>query len=197
MLDFWNKRYEEHPYVYGVEPNQFFKKSLELLSKGRIFLPAEGQGRNAVYAARQGWEVIACDFSDVGRQQAEELAARYEVEIDYRVAEFGELILAPNYFDCIALIYAHFPAENRRRYHRRLFNSLKPGGTLILEAFSKEQLGKSSGGPQSLDMLYSEEELGEDFQGLSQLQIHTEEILLEEGAFHQGAASVVRLIGVK
>ncbi len=197
MQDFWNKRYAEPAYAYGTDPNQFFKSQLDLLKPGRLFLPAEGEGRNAVYAILQGWEVIACDQSEEGMRKAEQLAARYGASIDYRVAEFGEMILAPNYFDCVALIYAHFPADKRRLYHKKAVNTLEPGGTLILEGFSKEQTGKPSGGPQNPDMLFSEAELRAEFAGLSFLKITSEEVELAEGEFHRGLASVVRLVGVK
>ncbi len=196
-MNHWNQRYAEPEYAYGTDPNVFFKSQLDLLRPGRLFLPAEGEGRNAVYAMLQGWEVIACDQSEEGMKKAEQLAARYSLSIDYRVAEFGEMILAPNYFNCVGLIYAHFPAEFRKLYHKKVFNTLKPGGTIILEGFSKEQLGKNSGGPKSLDLLFSEAELRAEFDGMSSLKITTEEVELAEGKYHRGAASVVRLVGVK
>ncbi|MEY3051852.1 MAG: hypothetical protein RLY31_1637 [Bacteroidota bacterium] len=195
--EFWNKRYEEFPYSYGTEPNVFFRQQLAGWSAGRIFLPAEGQGRNAVFAARSGWEVIACDISEVGKDQALSLAGRFGVDIDYRVVEFGELILAPAYFDAIGLIYAHFAEDVRRKYHRRLLYSLKPGGRLVMEAFSKDQLGRSSGGPRSLDMLYDVAALEEDFHGMSSLRVEQLETELDESEFHRGMASVIRVVGVK
>lgn len=197
MQEFWNKRYSDSAYTYGTKPNVFFKKQLDLLTPGRIFLPAEGEGRNGVYAATQGWEVSACDYSEAGKQKAELLAAQFKVTIDYRVAEFGEMIFAPEYFDCAALIFAHFPAEKRAAYHRKMIRALKTGGTVILEGFSKDQLGKTSGGPQNVAMLFSEDELRAEFAGLRSLEIVSEEVELDEGEFHRGTASVVRLVGVK
>ncbi len=195
--EFWNQRYEEFPYSYGTEPNVFFREQLSGWPVGRLFLPAEGQGRNAVFAARMGWEVVACDISEVGKDQALALAGKFGVDIDYRVAEFGELILAPAYFDAVGLIFAHFPEEVRRKYHRRLLHALKPGGRLVMEAFSKQQLGRTSGGPRTLDMLYEVSALEEDFQGMASLVVEQVEVELDESEFHRGSASVIRVVGVK
>ena len=197
MKDFWNERYAATDYVYGDEPNVFFKHQLDLLMPGKILLPAEGEGRNAVYAASMGWHVTACDFSEEGQKKAEKLALSKGVTIDYRLAEFGELIIAPEYFDCIGLVFAHFTTDTRALYHKRIIRALKPGGTIILEAFAKKQLGKPSGGPKNLDTLFSEEELRKEFASLSFLDITNAEVVLQEGEFHRGPASVIRLVGKK
>lgn len=197
MKEFWNQRFSADFYVYGVEPNQFFKHQLDLLKPGKILLPAEGEGRNAVYAASKGWEVVACDWSEEGKKKAERLAALGNVTIDYRVADFGELNIATEHFDCIGLVFAHFPVEKRALFHQKVIKALKLGGTIILEGFSKKQLGNTSGGPKKPDLLFSEDDLRSDFQGLDTIEVTEQEILLEEGTFHEGIASTIRLIGKK
>lgn len=197
MKEFWNERYRSEDYVYGTQPNTFFKEQLDKLSPGRILLPAEGEGRNAVYAARRGWQVTAVDISEAGRDKALRLAAQTEVQISYLVGSFGETELEVAAFDCIGLVFAHFPPDHRLLYHQKVIQLLKPGGTLILEGFSKEQMAYQSGGPRNEAMLFSVSELQEEFAALTELNIRQELIELREGAYHEGPASVVRLTGKK
>ena len=195
MKDFWNNRYADSAYAYGIHPNAFFKNELDRLTPGRLLLPAEGEGRNAVYAARRGWEVHAFDYSETAREKALRLAEAHNVEIDYRLAAYEEIDWPEKSFDCLALIFAHLPAEKRRTYYRKLTAYLKPGATLLLEAFAKAQLGRDSGGPKNLAMLFSREELEEDLAGLPKLRIEEAETELDEGPFHRGSAAVIRVVG--
>ncbi|GET28381.1 bifunctional 2-polyprenyl-6-hydroxyphenol methylase/3-demethylubiquinol 3-O-methyltransferase UbiG [Prolixibacter sp. SD074] len=193
----WDKRYAADEYVYGTNPNEFFRDELAKLSPGRILLPAEGEGRNSVYAASQGWKVTAFDSSTEGQKKALRLAGQNSVHIQYQVAGFSQVLLPEEHFDCVAMIYAHASASDRTQRHRRMLSSLKEGGTFILEGFSKEQIHNQTGGPKDVAMLFSEEELKFDFQELSERKIWKEEIELQEGPFHNGKASIIRLIGVK
>lgn len=195
MKEFWNQRYGAEDYAYGIHPNAFFKAQLGRLEPGRLLLPAEGEGRNAVYAARQGWSVHGFDYSEAAREKALRLAREHGVDIDYRLATYEEIDWPESSFDCLALIFAHVPAEKRRAYHRKLTGYLKPGGKLLLEAFAKGQLGRDSGGPKNLAMLFSREELEEDFAGLAELHIEETETELDEGPFHRGPAAVIRVVG--
>ncbi|MEM7657949.1 MAG: class I SAM-dependent methyltransferase [Bacteroidota bacterium] len=195
--DFWNQRYQQPIYAYGEAPNVFFAAEIDQLAPGKILLPAEGEGRNAVFAARKGWEVEAFDISREGQQKAQQLAGKYEVNISYQCYGFANLAFPASSFDCIALIFAHQPAAVRAAYFSALVPLLKPGGTLILEGFSTDQLGKSSGGPKRIDMLFSEEQLNSDFAALSQRKIFQIEVELDEGPYHQGVASVIRMVGIK
>jgi hypothetical protein len=100
-------------------------------------------------------------------------------------------------FDAIALVYAHMPIEMRQNVHQKLVQYLKPGGTLILEGFSKEQISYNSGGPKNIDLLFAEDDLLDDFKELKQKEISKQTIELNEGSFHHGTASVIRLTGIK
>lgn len=195
--DMWDERYANETFVYGIEPNVFFKEELQKLEPGRLLLPAEGEGRNAVYAASQLWQVSAFDLSKEGRLKALELAGKNRLEIDYAIAGFEEFTSEEESYDCIALIYAHVPEDKRKHYHRLMMRYLKPGGILILEGFSKEQLGKKSGGPGQIGMLFSKDNLLDDFSDLEALKLQELEVELAEGEFHQGKASVVRYVGRK
>ena len=193
----WDERYASESFVYGIHPNEFFKKELLKLDVGRILMPAEGEGRNAVFAASQKWEVVAFDLSNEGRLKALNLAKENKVKINYEVACFENFNAEKESFDCIALIYAHVPEAKRQAYHRIISEYLKPGGVLILEGFSKEQLGRESGGPGQVEILYSTENLIEDFSDLETVSLQKVEVELSEGVFHQGLASVIRYVGKK
>lgn len=192
--DFWNERYAYEEFVYGTEPNEFFKAELDKLKPGKILLPAEGEGRNAVCAASQGWEVTAFDISEQGQIKAQGLAKENYVKITYNVANVLEFQSSEK-FDVIGLSYAHFPADIRQEAHQYLLTFLKPHGYVILEAFSKAQLGNPSGGPKNENMLFSLELIKDDFKTLKFKLLKEESIQLSEGNFHKGKASVIRFLG--
>ena len=200
MKEFWDQRYASEDYAYGEEPNEFFRESLRGLTPGRILLPADGEGRNGVYAATQGWVVVSFDISEAGRTKALRLAEKKGVAIDYQVASMDEINFPAGSFDAVALIYAHFPEPVRRAWHRRISQWIRPGGCLILEAFSKGHLpyvlaDGRVGGPRDLSMLYTVEDLREDFSGYREVMSDECEVELTEGAFHVGKGRVVRWVG--
>lgn len=197
MNEFWNQRYAAEEYVYGTEPNQYYRDQLENLTPGKILFPAEGEGRNAVFAAQKGWQVTAFDPSNEARKKAQNLASERNVEINYILSDYENASLPTESFDCMVLIYAHIHQQKRNEYHKKLATFLKPGGVLILEGFSKKQIANSTGGPRNVEMLFSKHELQEDFKRLSKLNFHETDLILDEGAFHQGMASVIRIFGVK
>ncbi len=190
----WDQRFETSEFVYGIEPNAFLAAILDGEPAGRLLLPAEGEGRNAVYAARRGWQVDAVDYSTAGRDKALALARQAGVTIDYTLADLTLWEPPAATYDLVALVYLHLPSAQRRDVHRRLAAAVKPGGSLILEAFSQAQLGNSSGGPQNLDMLYAVDDLQMDFGMLKIRSLVETTVSLDEGAGHQGRAQVIRLI---
>jgi hypothetical protein len=197
MDDFWNKRYSDSEHAYGEEPNEYFRQKLELLKPGKLSLPAEGEGRNAVYAASKGWEVTAVDSSIEGQSKALNLATRKSVEIKYIVSPLEEFSFPENAFDAVALIYGHFKSNVRKHIHSSILKSMKAEGHLIMEVFSKEQLQNSSGGPKDIDMLNSLDEIRSDFEQLEIIELKETTIGLNEGQYHNGEAKVIRLFGKK
>ena len=196
--DFWDARYEAEEYIYGTVPNAYFRRQLDLLPPGRLLLLAEGEGRNAVYAARRGWRVTAVDFSDEGRAKAQRLAVTQGVHVDYQVADLTALAWQrPGTYDAVGLIFAHLEVEDRRAVHAAAAACLAPGGHLILEAFSPAQLGLRSGGPRTAELLYQPAELARDFASLQLLENHEAAVVLHEGSFHAGPAQVVRLLATR
>lgn len=194
---FWDERYADSSYVYGEAPNRFFDSVLQTLTPGIILLPAEGEGRNAVAAAKLGWQVDAFDISAEGKKKALRLADKRETKINYTVSGFDDFKADRNFYDAIGLIYAHVPAEDRKAYYQKCVAWLKPGGTLIFEGFSKQQLGKNSGGPKKEAMLFALEELKEELAGLKFGYAEELDILLSEGEHHTGIGSVVRIVAKK
>lgn len=201
-LERWNERYSSTEYAYGTDPNEFFKKELPGLPAGKILFAAEGEGRNAVFAAVNEWEVAAFDISEEGKKKAVKLAETRGVSIDYRIGELPALNFRENTFDAIALIYAHFPVEIRSEYHRILDTLLKQGGYILFEAFSKNHLpyrleNEKVGGPSDLSNLFSIEEIMADFAGYHFIRIEETVIELNEGLYHQGTGSVIRFLAQK
>jgi 2-polyprenyl-3-methyl-5-hydroxy-6-metoxy-1,4-benzoquinol methylase len=197
MKDFWDKRYAESEFAYGALPNEFLKEQLQNLSTGKILFVCEGEGRNAVYAAIQQWNVEAFDLSAEGKKKALQLAEQNNVTINYQVKDATTIQYPENSFDCIALIYAHFPETIRKSIHKKVMNWLKLNGYVIIEAFNPNQLKNTSGGPKDLSMLYTKEIMADDFKDLMFQQISTETIELNEEKYHIGKADVIRFIGKK
>ncbi len=194
MKTFWDQRFVEHATVYGTAPNQYFKQFIDTRVPGSLLLPAEGEGRNALYAARKGWKVTAFDFSEVAREKALAAAEKEGLSIQYRLQNLADF-KANEQFDAVALIYAHVTPTFRRSFHEQVYKSIRPGGFLVMEAFAKEQLQFSSGGPKEENMLYDAPTLCDDFPFLHLIECGQKEIILEEGPFHQGPAAVLRMIG--
>lgn len=197
MKELWNQRYSGYEYVYGKMPNDFFAEQLNKISAGSIILPCEGEGRNAVFAASLGWEVIAFDQSESGKEKALALAKEKGVFINYMISDAMDFTVPENSTDIVAFIYAHFPIAIRKIIHKKAINWLKPGGQIIIEAFNPLQLNNSSGGPKEIAMLYTEEMLAEDFELLKIELLQSCRIELKEGHLHKGVADVIRFVGKK
>lgn len=197
MNNFWNERYLEKEFVYGTKPNLFLEEQLNKFPVGKIIFPCEGEGRNAVFAAQNGWQAEAFDLSEEGFKKALKLAQQNHVSISYKIADAFTVEYPKESFDVAALIFAHFPPSMRKTIHQKIVSWLKPGGVLILEAFNPLQINNTSGGPKEPSMLYTEEMLKEDFKPLKTQLLSLQKITLNEGKYHQGIADVVRYIGIK
>jgi len=201
-LDRWNDRYSSEEFAYGTEPNNYLKEQLEKLQPGSILFPAEGEGRNAVFAAKSGWKTSAFDISEEGKNKALQLAKSNGVKIDYQVGELETLDFHTEQFDVIALIYAHFPADMKSFMHKVLDQYLRKGGLIIFEAFSKNHLeyvlkNEKVGGPKDIGSLFSIDEIKADFPDYEVIELEEKEIELNEGVFHNGTGSVIRFTARK
>lgn len=198
----WDERYDSELFAYGTAPNHYFKQQLDRLDPGSILFPAEGEGRNAVFAATKGWQVSAFDISINGRKKALQLAQQNQVAIDYQVGELSTLHYQKEEFDVIALIYAHFPADIKSSLHQTLQQYLRKGGLIIFEAFSKNHLeyiakNEKVGGPKDIESLFSIDEIKTDFPDYDIIELQETEIELQEGLYHNGTGSVIRFVGKK
>ena len=196
---FWDQRYAGEAYAYGEAPNAFLASLAPTFEPGgRALVPGDGEGRNGVFLAERGLRVETLDLSLEGVAKARRLADARGVKIDARQADAltWEWPLAA--YDLIALLYLHLPALDRRRLHRQALAALRPGGRIVLEAFSPAQLLRQSagvrGGPREAALLYSLEDVREDFLGAELLQLREAETDLAEGALHVGLSAVVRLV---
>jgi len=193
----WDEKYASHDFAFGKEPNDFFKEILDTLISGKLLLPAEGEGRNAVYAAQKGWQVDAFDLSKTGMEKAIKFAREKGVKIQFEIENV--LFFQPklDFYNLTAALFLHLPRQQRRILSVKMWDALRPGGKFVMEVFSKEQLNFTSGGPKDASLLYSEQEIMSDFPCFKIEKLETKERTLNEGSLHKGKASVIQFIGVK
>ncbi len=195
----WDERYASD-YVYGTQPNDWLVARLEDLKKGACLCLAEGQGRNAVWLAGQGFAVTAVDQSEVGLAKALELAASRGVAITTQVADLAEFDPGEARWDSVVAIFAHLPPTLRRDVYARVVKALVPGGTVLIESYTPDTLEQPGrGGPSGAqaDMLVHAADLLTDFSELDIL--HAAETVREvnEGTHHQGLGAVVQFLARK
>jgi len=195
MKAFWDQRYGQREYAYGKEPNARFRQFIDGLAPGRLLLPGEGEGRNAVYAASRGWDVTAVDQSTEARCKALALAEEQGVVIRYIVSDLASFQPDPFGYDVVSMVFVHLPPDLRTAVHHQLIDMLKPGGTFHQLAFSIEQLAFRSGGPTSPAMLYTADLLRSDLRHLEALLIREIEEDFAEGPYHQGRYRGIEAIG--
>lgn len=194
---FWEERYGQQEYAYGTEPNTFLAEVLPQVESGAILFPAEGEGRNAVFAASLGWQVDAFDFSAEGRRKALALAESKGVSIRYILADLMTFTTEVRY-QAIALIFVHLPPDARLNMLRQCIELLEPGGALIIEGFHPLQIGKPSGGPNDASYCYTQTELESLLEsGFNIIQLTDQAVTLTEGPHHTGPAHTLRLLATK
>lgn len=193
-MNFWDQAFEAPGYKYGTAPNAYLRTQAQRLRPaGCVLVPGDGEGRNGVWLARQGHDVLSVDSSGVGLRKAQALAAQHGVPLRTLQADLADWVPAPASADAVVLTYVHLPPAIRRTVHRRLAAALRPGGWLVLEAFHPLQLHHTSGGPQDAQLLYTLEMLRADLGGLlHEVEAFEGRVLLDEGPGHQGTAHVVR-----
>lgn len=193
---FWNERYAREGYLYGTEPNSFLAEHAGLL-RGPVLSISEGEGRNSVFLASLGLEVLGVDISRVALEKAKKLAASRGVEIETLVADLAVFEPEENHYGAVVSISAHLPSAVRNRLYPRIERSLKPGGILILEAYSEDQLSRDTGGPKNADMLMTAAKLKREFPNLEPVLLRETEREVAEGTGHTGMGSVVQFIAGK
>jgi SAM-dependent methyltransferase len=192
---FWDARYGEPGFAYGSEPNDFLREQAAHLPTGEALCLAEGEGRNGVHLAELGHKVTVQDLSAVGLAKARKLAEQRGVSITTSCGDLQELRPAPESTDLVVAIWMHLPPPLRATVLARAIAALRPGGHLILEAYTPRQLALGTGGPPTLDLLVEPEQLREELAGLELLLLQERQRPIHEGPYHQGASAVVQAMG--
>ena len=188
----WDERFSQVEPVYGERPNAFLLSQAFRLKPGmKVLVPADGYGRNGIWLAKQGLLVHTVDLSPVGVERARKAAQAAGVNLTMEVADLSTWNWPVGEFDAVVSIFLHLPPEVRAKIHGSMLHALKPGGIVILEAFTPAQLQHSSGGPKQVEMLYTAEQLRQDFAGAEAVELEEKEIQLDEGHMHRGSASAV------
>lgn len=190
----WDERYSAETYLYGTEPNEFLVDQVVDLSPGRALCLADGEGRNSAFLAGLGFEVTSVDASSRGSEKTRALAGEHGVDVETVTADLADFDLGSGRWDLIVSIFAHLPPETRADLHRRLPRSLRPGGTLILEAYRPEQAQRDTGGPPDPDKLYDLADLEREIVGLDVVVAREIERDVIEGFGHTGSGAVVQLV---
>lgn len=196
-MTIWDKRYSKAEYLYGKEPNDFLVQAAPQIPPGPVLCLAEGEGRNAVYLAEHGYSVTAVDASVVGLEKAQHLARERGVGITTHVLDLADFEIQPDYWSGIVSIFCHLPPLLRETVHRRCVAGLMPGGVLVLEAYTPQQLKLKTGGPPTASLMMQLDDLLKELQGLEFLHAVEVERHLAEGTQHNGPSAVVQIVAVK
>ncbi len=200
QAEFWDERYEDANYAYGIQPNVFLKEQLPNLKRGSILFPCEGEGRNAVYATEQAWDVTAFDLSEQGRNKALLLAQKRFVNFQYDIKNALDYSY-DKLFDAVGIFFSHFPEEDQAVCYKRFSASIKKGGYILGELFAENQLAYQakydSGGPKNEKILLSIDKMKILFPEIKFDILSEQEVELDEGPYHQGKARTIRFLGRK
>ena len=192
----WDKRYSGSEFIYGTNPNKYLCTKLKTLSTGSLLLPGEGEGRNALWAAKNGWDVTAFDTSRVAQQKATALFEQHNVNVSYLIADLENLTIEKQY-NAIGMVFVHLERSIFAQAAIKIEGLLKPNGSLIIEMFNQSQIQLSSGGPKNPNFFVTEQELRSMFKNLTIIDLKSEEVYLDEGPLHSGTAMVIRMHAVK
>ena len=191
--EFWNGKFSKADYFYGTKANEFLVLNISLLKNHKKLLClGEGEGRNALFFAKNNFEVSAIDASNLGLEKLENRAKKEKLDIKTVCMDLNDWIVLEKY-DVIVASYLHMFRNEREELFRKIENSLNSNGYFVGEFFSTKQLEFSSGGPKDLDLLYTIEDFSNYF-NLCKKNITEEIVVLNEGIGHQGEACVIRVV---
>lgn len=192
--DKWDERYGVEEYVYGKEPNLFLKQNVNVIPKGNVLCVADGEGRNGVWLAKQGYSVTSIDFSPNAIEKISSLAKGNNVSIKTICADLLNYDFGNNKYDGIISIFSHFKIDDTNELHHKYFSALKPNGVFLTEVFAKEQLPLKTGGPKDISLLYDTQDIQDSFP-IGKIELLKKDVVyLHEGDMHDGKAVVVRAI---
>lgn len=194
---FWNEKFDGDEHLYGTEPNAYIKEKSDLITGGgKVLCLGEGEGRNALFLAKAGHDIVAIDASDVGLAKAHRLTQAHGHTIDTIHMDLAEWEPEAEQYDAVATSYLHLPQPLRKEVFHKAVTALKPGGVFIGEFFSTDQLEYASGGPKAIELLYTADDMRDTLAGEPISVESLEKVLthLDEGRGHRGEASVIRVL---
>lgn len=192
----WDERYQRPDYLFGTRPAEFLERQLHRLAPhAKVLAVADGEGRNSVFLAQQGHDVVAMDNSAVGLEKARRLAAERGVRVDFRQADVDSWDWAPDAFDAVIAIFIQFaPPAQRDRIFSGMVRSLRPGGLLLLHGYAPRQVGYGTGGPPAAENMYTLPMLRRAFAGFEVLHEADYDAEIEEGAGHAGRSALIDFV---
>ena len=193
----WDERYSSEEYAYGTSPNKFLEENVNNIPKGKVLSLAEGEGRNAVFLAKQGYSVTAVDASLVGLKKARKLAEESGVVVEFIHADLADYDLGENNWEGIVSIFCPLPSLLRRKLYKQVEAGLRQNGVFLLEAYTPDQLKHGTGGGNSVDVMQSKESLTQELAGLKFKHLMELERDVVEGIYHTGIGAVVQAIAAK
>src|SRR5579883_1053339 len=195
----WNERFSAPGYLFGTEPNAFLKGEAHRLKRGATALSiADGEGRNGVFLASLGLDVLAVDFSAVALAKSRELAARRGVNLRTEQVDLLRWTWPTAAFDVVVAIFIQFASEAERPpLFAGIKQALRPGGLLLMQGYRPEQLAYGTGGPKELGNLYTRALLETSFADFAELSIREHDDVVQEGSGHDGMSALIDLVGRK
>ena len=190
----WTARYDTAEYLYGETANDFLRAQAHLIPPGPVLCVADGEGRNGVWLAERGHPVTSVDFAPTATEKARRLARRRHVRIEAITADMAEWEIPAGVWSAVVWIFAHLPPPARAKALAGSVAGLAPGGLLLLEGYTPEQVGRGTGGPPDPALTFTEEMLAEATAGLDVLRLQAFERDVHEGRLHTGRAAVVQLV---
>jgi len=195
----WEARFRAPGYAFGKEPNTFLKSQAHRLPKsGKALAVADGEGRNGVWLAEQGLDVVSFDFSPTAIAKAQALARERGVQLRTERAHIATYPWPREEFDVIVAIFIQFsPPDERAAVFAGIKRALKPGGLLLLAGYRPKQIEYSTGGPKEPENLYTRELLEQAFGDFTKIEINEHDSILAEGSSHGGMSALIELVGIK
>ncbi|MGE7090062.1 class I SAM-dependent methyltransferase [Lysinibacillus sp. NPDC048646] len=194
-MNSWDKRFQTLEYVYGEQPNTFIKDYADYLKNcPNVAAYAEGEGRNAVFLAAEGHTVTAFDYAQSGLEKTQQLAKRHDVIVETQLTDLLQDEIPVEIFDAAIMVFGHFHVEHQHDIIKRIIDSVKPGGLIMMELYSIYQLPYASGGPRELEFLYNPIDVLSWCQSHKILHFFTGEQVRNEGILHTGLAHTIQFI---
>ena len=195
----WEGRYSAPEYIFGEAPNYFLAACKPMLpASGKALAVADGEGRNGVWLAEQGLDILSIDFSPTALAKAGKLATARGVRLSMEQVDVHTCAYPEGAFDVVAEIFSQFsdPAQRRQKWDG-MKRTLKSGGLIIIQGYTPKQLEYGTGGPKELDHLYTREMLEAEFAGWKDVTISEEELDMHEGPAHSGMSAVINFTARK